>query len=124
LNKTVPQGNYTVTAWARGNITVNGSAGNQLAVSKRDGNWRLVSWELTNVTSIQLLADFVDEVRLHPPDAMMTTYTYDPVVGMTGKCDTANGITYYEYDSSGRLSVIRDQDFKIIKSFDYKYKTQ
>lgn len=123
LSKTVPQGNYTVTAWAKGNITVNGSAGTTLIVSKRDGNWRLLSWELTNVTSIQILADFVDEVRLYPPNAMMTTYTYDPVVGMTGKCDAANGITYFEYDSSGRLSVIRDQDFKIIKVFDYKYKT-
>ena len=51
----------------------------------------------------------------------MTTYTYDPLVGMTSQCDANNKITYYEYDSFNRLKTIRDQDGKVIKTIDYQY---
>jgi YD repeat-containing protein len=63
----------------------------------------------------------IDEVRLHPVDALMTTYTYDPQKGMTSKTDERNRITYFEYDDLGRLIIIRDQDKNILKSFEYKH---
>jgi YD repeat-containing protein len=52
----------------------------------------------------------------------MTTYTYEPLVGMTSQCDARNTITYYEYDALGRLTLVRDQDGNIIKTFKYNYK--
>lgn len=51
----------------------------------------------------------------------MTTYTYQPLVGMTSQCDIGNRITYYEYDGLQRLKRIRDQDYNILKSLDYQY---
>jgi YD repeat-containing protein len=53
----------------------------------------------------------------------MTTYTYDPLVGMTSQCDVANRITYYEYDEMGRLKDVKDQDGNVIKTYDYHYHT-
>src|SRR5690606_23820893 len=45
---------------------------------------------------------FIDEVRLYPAGAAMTTYTYKPLLGMGSACDADNYITYYEYDAMGR----------------------
>jgi YD repeat-containing protein len=67
------------------------------------------------------LAGQVDEVRFYPAGAQMTTYTYDPLIGITGECDTRNKASYYAYDGYGRLQHIRDQDNNIIKQFDYNY---
>ncbi len=56
----------------------------------------------------------LDELRLHPPDAPMTTYTYQPLFGVSSVCDPRNGIVYYEYDKYGRPYTIRDINNKII----------
>ncbi|MEP1095938.1 MAG: RHS repeat domain-containing protein, partial [Cyclobacteriaceae bacterium] len=55
------------------------------------------------------------------PDAMVTTYTYDPLVGLTSMTDE-NGITiHYEYDQHNRLERIKDFDENKIREFDYQY---
>jgi YD repeat-containing protein len=64
----------------------------------------------------------VDEIRLHPQDAMMTTYTYEPMIGMTSKCDARGQVTYYEYDGLHRLRVVRDHNRNIIKMIEYNYR--
>jgi hypothetical protein len=64
----------------------------------------------------------IDELRLYPKGALITTYTYLPLKGITSKCDANNHISYYEYDAIGRLNLIRDQNKNIIKQFEYKYK--
>jgi YD repeat-containing protein len=63
----------------------------------------------------------VDEVRFHRADAQMTTYTYDPLIGMTSSTDERGITTYYEYDSFGRLEAVKDQERNIIKSYKYNY---
>ena len=66
----------------------------------------------------------IDELRLYPSDAQMTTYTYMPLVGMTTSCDVSNRISYYEYDVMRRLKDLKDQDGNIIKTYDYHYQQQ
>lgn len=65
-----------------------------------------------------------DDVRLHPSSARMTTYTYDPLVGMTSETDENNVTTFYEYDAFNRLKCIKDQFGNIRKSYIYHYKNQ
>jgi YD repeat-containing protein len=65
-----------------------------------------------------------DDVRLYPSDAQMTTYTYDPLKGVTSQTDINNRGTFYEYDALGRLSVVRDQDNNVIKKVCYNYAGQ
>ncbi len=66
----------------------------------------------------------IDEVRLFPPGAVMTTYTYDPILGITSTTDANQITSYYEYDDLGQLQVIRDQDKNILKAYSYHYKQQ
>lgn len=53
--------------------------------------------------------------------ALVTTYTYKPLVGITSQTDANGRTVYYDYDTFGRIKLIRNQDNKIIKTFDYKY---
>ncbi len=64
----------------------------------------------------------VDELRLYPAQARMTSYTYDPVLGKTSECDENNRIRYYQYDPYGRLHIIRDEQSNIIKMYEYNFK--
>jgi hypothetical protein len=64
----------------------------------------------------------IDEVRLYPKNANMTTVTYDPYLGKTADCDINNRINYYEYDGMGRLIKILDENRNIIKTYEYHFK--
>jgi YD repeat-containing protein len=112
---------YIITYWSRGGTaTVNGSGGT--ALTSKNG-WTLFSHEISSRSDITVSGTVkIDELRLFPKNAQMTTYTYEPLVGVTSICDINNRITYYEYDSFNRLQRIRDQDRNILKTFDYKYK--
>lgn len=56
--------------------------------------------------------------------ALVTSCTYDPLVGMTSKTDPAGRTTYYDYDMLGRLMDIRDQDGNMVKTFTYHFAGQ
>jgi YD repeat-containing protein len=61
---------------------------------------------------------FIDEVRMYPTGAQMTTYTYRTLVGATSETDANGNVTSYEYEY-GRLSLIKDNDGNVVKQFDY-----
>lgn len=58
------------------------------------------------------------------PKALITTYTYKPLVGMTSMTDPRGVTTTYEYDSFGRLSKVKDANGKLINTYDYHYQNQ
>ncbi|SDX54994.1 hypothetical protein SAMN05444410_11966 [Hydrobacter penzbergensis] len=66
----------------------------------------------------------IDELRLYPQGAQMATYTHTPLIGMTSQCDSGNKILYYDYDLTGRLIDIKDQNGNIVKTFKYHYAGQ
>ncbi|MGQ7855257.1 RHS repeat domain-containing protein [Pedobacter sp. WC2501] len=68
--------------------------------------------------------NFVNTLRSSPllKDALITTYTYKPLVGVTSQTDAKGMTTYYEYDVFGRLKYVRDQNGNILKQTDYHYK--
>jgi YD repeat-containing protein len=56
-------------------------------------------------------------------NALVTSYTYKPLIGMTSETDPKGRTIYYEYDALNRLQHIRDHDNNILKKFDYSYQS-
>jgi YD repeat-containing protein len=67
------------------------------------------------------LSGQIDDVRVFPKDALMTSYTYNPLVGKTSETDPSGRSTIYQYDGLNRLMTVRDQDNNILKQYDYEY---
>jgi hypothetical protein len=63
-----------------------------------------------------------DDLRLYPADAQMTTYTYEPLVGMTSQTGPDNKIRTYKYDDFGRLEFVKDHNGDVINKYTYHYK--
>lgn len=110
---------YTVSLWANSaSVTVNGN-GPSLS-GKQIGSWRYYEFNIVNPSTITVSGSArIDELRMYLSGGMMTTYTYDPVIGLTSQCNPNNHITYYEYDALGRLLLIRDEDRNILKQYAY-----
>ena len=56
------------------------------------------------------------------PKAMVTTYTYAPLVGITSMTDPKGYSTSYEYDHLNRVEHIKDSDNNLVDKFYYYYK--
>ncbi|MBL7732204.1 MAG: hypothetical protein JNM88_13575 [Chitinophagaceae bacterium] len=115
---------YVITYWVKDDktspILVNGSAGELLFEAN---HWQLYRHEVTGAGSVTVSGGGkVDEVRLYPKGALMSTVTYKEGIGKVSDCDANNRLLFYEYDQLGRLSIIRDQNRNIIKTYEYNYK--
>ncbi|ULC57921.1 hypothetical protein MBM09_08305 [Flaviramulus sp. BrNp1-15] len=64
----------------------------------------------------------LNKIRSGLPDALVTTYTYDPLVGITSMTDPKGYLIYYEYDSFNRLEYVRDAMGNIFSKTKYHYK--
>jgi YD repeat-containing protein len=67
------------------------------------------------------LSGEIDDVRVFPSDALMTSYTYALEVGETSETDPSGHSTIYQYDGFNRLTTVRDQDNNILKQYDYEF---
>lgn len=75
----------------------------------------------TSASTENNLRSKLELLRNGLPKALVTTYTYDPLVGVTSQT-TPNGLTtYYEYDDFNRLSIMKDHNGKVLKKYEYKY---
>lgn len=66
----------------------------------------------------------LDNLRNSLPNAMMTTYTHKPLIGVSSITDTKNDKITYHYDANNRLEHIKDKEGNILNEYEYHYKTQ
>lgn len=118
---------YVVTYWlkfvAAEDVSINGQAGD--LIYNGVNGWRLYKKEITGTSTITISGNgLIDELRLYPKGALMSTASYKEGIGKTSECDANNRILYYEYDGLGRLITVRDQSRNVIKTYEYNYKKQ
>jgi YD repeat-containing protein len=63
-----------------------------------------------------------DAIKQTFPNALITTYTYKPLVGVTSMTDPRGLTTYYEYDAFGRLQTVKDHNGSVVEKHDYHYR--
>lgn len=61
----------------------------------------------------------VDEVRIYPADAEMSTFVHKPLVGVSSVMDSAGRLMRYEYYPDNRLKTETDEDGNVIKMYKY-----
>lgn len=113
---------YTFTVWVKsGSLTVSNAQAPITGPTIK--GWTLYEYTITGAGNISLSGSgLIDELRLYPGGARMTTFSYAPGVGVTSRCDVNNRIVYYDYDDQSRLAIIRDEQGNIIKKMEYHYK--
>jgi YD repeat-containing protein len=114
---------YIISYWTRNgsSYSISGTQGSVIK-GKTISGWTYYEHHVTGVNAISIGGSgYIDELRLYPSNAKMTTYTYKPLVGMTSTCAPDNTIQYYKYDGFGRLTRITNEDGMILKQYDYKY---
>ena len=121
-------GVYQLDLWVHGTgePTVTGGTQVRHEAGAIAGNWHQHRYALTvaaNAT-LEIAATgllWIDDVRLHPVEARMTTYTHAPLVGLTSQADPSGRTVTYEYDGLGRLLRTRDEQGRILSQQQYHY---
>jgi len=119
--------NYIISYWSKdGQVTLGGVTVVSTNTGLTKNGWTYYEHIVTPTTggSVTLTASSaktIDELRLYPVTALMTSFTHAPLVGITSKCSENSTITYFNYDSFNRLRYIRDADGNIVKTIEYNY---
>jgi hypothetical protein len=117
---------YIVSYWSRtgGSYSVTGTTSvlQGKTIPMNGANWTYFEHTVTGTGTVTVSGSGgIDELRLYPKGALMTTYTYVPLIGASSTCDMDNRVTYYFYDGLGRLRYAEDQDGNILKTIEYHY---
>ena len=66
----------------------------------------------------------LNALRNSLPQCMVYTYKYEPMVGLIETTDPKGMTLYYEYDAKGRLTIERDNNRNMIRSYRYTQKNE
>ncbi len=66
----------------------------------------------------------LDALRQALQEALITTYTYDPLIGITSITDPRGYTIYYHYDDFNRLEFVKDAEGNLVSENKYHYKEQ
>ena len=116
---------------------VYGYGGNYPVAQVTNADYNTVVAALGGATAVQAFRD-----NLNPTDAavksflaplrsigtlgnaLVITYTYKQLIGVTSMTDAKGQTTSYEYDGFQRLTNVKDKDGNIVKHIDYHYQGQ
>ncbi len=123
ITKTLTSGEYILGYWMKsGTVDISGHSSNTLLQTRTLSGWtfeeRKINMASTGTLTISGSAH-IDHLRVHPSDAQMNTYTYHTVFGKTSETDANNNTIFYEYDASGRLSKVLDNNKSVIRENTY-----
>jgi len=82
----------------------------------------LTTEQLLNLNESDTDMVLINSLRQLLPNAMVSTYEYKALVGLTKMTDPRGYVSNYSYDSANRLKYIKDVYGNILKMYKYNYK--
>jgi hypothetical protein len=79
---------------------------------------------ISNGTNETGLITALNALRTALPNAMVTTYSYKPLVGISTITDPKGDTQTYHYDAFNRLQFVKDAQDNIVSENEYHYRTQ
>jgi RHS repeat-associated protein len=119
----VPNGIYILSFWHKdGTISTNGTAQSTTTTAWKYHEARItVTGGSVTVTGSQGTT-LIDELRLHPADAQMRTFSFIDNLSLLRSVADENSVpTFFDYDDQQRLQAARDQDRNIVQAYEYNY---
>jgi hypothetical protein len=105
VSTTIPAGQFTLSLWSKGPVTVSGVQAGLIIYDDPDElGWRYLEYAIGNPSTTTLTisgSTIIDELRLYPADAMMSTASTDQLGRMVSTCDINNSITRILYNEKG-----------------------
>jgi len=118
-----PKDKYVVSYWYKtgSTVTISGGTVGAEVVKHSKGDWVYAEREISGAIGTVNISGSgrLDELRLYPADAQMSSYVYDPRLGVTCVFDVNGKAQYYEYDESQRLVRVRDMNGNSVKAYKY-----
>ncbi len=124
---------YVLSFWVRGTVPMVTAGGVvqtlPAPVATVNNSWRQYIIRFTPQTSGTIVSfsgtaanSYLDEVRLYPAAARMTSQTYAPLFGLSSETDVNGRFATYSYDALGRQTLVRDQEGQIRSKTQYTVK--
>lgn len=122
LEQQLPSGVTQVTLWGyKGQYPIASITGSDYTtVSAVVTQAQIDAIPTSNATGLRTLLNQL-RTDTRTKQAVITTATYNPLVGLTSETDAKGYTLFYQYDGFGRLSAIRDNNNKIVKQQAYNY---
>ena len=93
------------------------NADNDRTVDTVDVNGNVIA-----VGSEGALRSAITTLRSALPNAQVTSFTYDPLIGVTSVTDLRGRTVYYLYDSFNRQQYVKDHEGNVLSKNEYHYK--
>lgn len=77
---------------------------------------------ISNTGTESSMITALNNLRNSLQNAMVTTYTYLPLVGISSITDPKGNLRTYTYDSFGRLEFVKDAQGNLVSQNQYHYK--
>lgn len=115
---------YILSFWKKdGSIGISGGTKTEETNVMVKNGWTLVTMYISQTTNVSLNGTgLLDELRLYPVGAVMSSATFDSQSNLTSSVGADNIATYYSYDELGRLIATYDADHNLVNATEYKYR--
>ncbi|MCG8310704.1 MAG: hypothetical protein MI975_25165 [Cytophagales bacterium] len=114
-------GSFIIGYWYKsGSVSLSGISSNTLLTSYTIDGWNYEERkiQISSPTLTITGSALIDELKLFPDNASMTTKTYN-YFGPSSETDINNFSRFVDYDEFGRLATVKDNNMDIVSHYEY-----